>query len=168
MAGAPDDDLKQLRDSLLRACEDYDADEAIRGLGSAAEVDSAKVVPPLEDEMPHPADDPRAALAITRGLTSQLQKAKQTGDPATAAAIEAVLIRARRIARPLEQARSRALQATTPPEPQPIPPQPRPPQPPHPNPSPKPKPPRPPVQHDLAEPEGWAEIVRDTRQRRWR
>jgi hypothetical protein len=36
MAGAPDDDLKQLHDALLRACEDYDADEAIRGLGSAA------------------------------------------------------------------------------------------------------------------------------------
>jgi hypothetical protein len=36
VAGAPDDDLKQLHDALLRACEDYDADEAIRGLGSAA------------------------------------------------------------------------------------------------------------------------------------
>jgi hypothetical protein len=36
MAGAPDDDLKQLHDALLRACEDYDADEAIRALGSAA------------------------------------------------------------------------------------------------------------------------------------
>jgi hypothetical protein len=36
MAGTPDDDLKQLHDALLRACEDYDADEAIRALGSAA------------------------------------------------------------------------------------------------------------------------------------
>jgi hypothetical protein len=30
------DRLKGLRDKLMRACEDYDADEAIRGLGSAA------------------------------------------------------------------------------------------------------------------------------------
>jgi hypothetical protein len=61
-----------------------------------------------------------------------------------------------------------ALQAAAPPEPQPIPPQPRPPQPPHPTPSPKPPPPRPPVQHGREDGEGWAEIVRDTRQRRWR
>ena len=33
---ASDDDLKQLHDALLRACEDYDADEAIRALGSVA------------------------------------------------------------------------------------------------------------------------------------
>jgi hypothetical protein len=51
--------------------------------------------------MPHPADHPAAALAITRGLPGQLQKAKQNGDTAAAQAIEAALARARRIvARP--------------------------------------------------------------------
>jgi hypothetical protein len=112
--------------------------------------------------MPHPADHPAVALAITRGLPGQLQKAKANGDHATAQAIEAALVRARRIARPLEQAR-----ATT--EPQPIPPQPRPPQPPHPTPSPPPPPPRPPVQHGRKDGDGWAEIVVDRRrQQRWR
>jgi hypothetical protein len=114
--------------------------------------------------MPHPCDHPAVALAITRGLPGQMQKAKANGDHAAAQAIEAALIRARRIARPLEQAR-----ATTPPEPQPIPPHPRPPQPPHPNPSPKPPPPpRPPVQHGREDGEGWAEIVVDRRRRHWR
>jgi hypothetical protein len=115
--------------------------------------------------MPHPCDHPAVALAIARGLPGQMQKAKANGDHAAAQVIEAALIRARRIARPLEQAR-----ATTP-EPQPIPPQPRPPQPPHPTPSPKPPPPRPPVQHAPPPEEGWAEIVVDNRgrhQRRWR
>jgi hypothetical protein len=112
--------------------------------------------------MPHPCDHPAVALAITRGLPGQMQKAKANGDHATAQAIEAALVRARRIARPLEQARANT------PEPQPIPPQPRPPQPPHPTPSPKPPPPRPPVQHGREDGEGRAEIVRDTRQRRWR
>jgi hypothetical protein len=58
--------------------------------------------------MPHPADDPIAALAITRGLPSQLQKAKAAGDLATVAALEAVLIRARKV-----------LRATAPPPPRP-------------------------------------------------
>jgi hypothetical protein len=49
--------------------------------------------------MPHPADHPAAALAITRGLPGQLQKAKANGDLATAAAIEHALARARRIVR---------------------------------------------------------------------
>ena len=49
--------------------------------------------------MPHPADDPLAALAITRGLPGQLQKAKAAGDLATVAALEAVLVRARSILR---------------------------------------------------------------------
>jgi hypothetical protein len=39
--------------------------------------------------MPHPADHPAVALAITRGLPGQMQKAKASGDTATAAAIEA-------------------------------------------------------------------------------
>jgi hypothetical protein len=47
--------------------------------------------------MPHPADHPAAALAITRGLSNQLQKAKAAGDDVAAAAIEAMLARARRI-----------------------------------------------------------------------
>jgi hypothetical protein len=47
--------------------------------------------------MPHPADDPIAALAITRGLPGQLQKAKQNGDAVAAQAINAALARARRI-----------------------------------------------------------------------
>jgi hypothetical protein len=47
--------------------------------------------------MPHPCDHPAAALAITRGLPGQLQKAKQNGDAAAAQAIEAALARARRI-----------------------------------------------------------------------
>jgi hypothetical protein len=120
--------------------------------------------------MPHPADHPAVALAITRGLPGQMQKAKQAGDTATAQAIEAGLARARRIAMPaLRAAGNNGARAG--PEPQPIPPQPRPPQPPHPTPSPKPPPPRPPVQQDPAELEGWAEIVVDNRgrhQRRWR
>jgi hypothetical protein len=58
--------------------------------------------------MPHPADDPIAALAITRGLPGQLQKAKATGDLATIAALEAVLVRARKV-----------LRATAPPPPRP-------------------------------------------------
>jgi hypothetical protein len=95
--------------------------------------------------MPHPCDHPAVALAITRGLPGQMQKAKQAGDTATAQAIEAVLIRARRIARPLEQAR-----ATTAPSPKP------------------PPPPRPPVQHGREDGEGWAEIVVDRRRRHWR
>jgi hypothetical protein len=47
--------------------------------------------------MPHPCDHPAVALAITRGLPGQMQKAKQNGDVATAQAIEAALARARRI-----------------------------------------------------------------------
>jgi hypothetical protein len=47
--------------------------------------------------MPHPCDHPAVALAITRGLPSQLQKAKQSGDHAAVQAIEAALVRARRI-----------------------------------------------------------------------
>jgi hypothetical protein len=47
--------------------------------------------------MPHPCDHPAAALAITRGLPGQLQKAKANGDLATARAIEIALARARRI-----------------------------------------------------------------------
>jgi hypothetical protein len=42
MAGAPDDDLKPLHDALLRACEDYDADEAIRGRCKMGPVGAAK------------------------------------------------------------------------------------------------------------------------------
>ena len=118
--------------------------------------------------MSHPADHPLAALAIMRGLTGQLQKAKQAGDMATVAAIEAVLARARKIARPIEQARSRAAQASSqpeprPPEPQPVPP-PRPPGlPPRP---PTPRPPKPLPQ--MEEEDGWAEIVVDNRRRHWR
>lgn len=58
--------------------------------------------------MPHPADNPLAALAITRGLPGQLQKAKAAGDLATVAALEAVLMRARKV-----------LRATAPPSPRP-------------------------------------------------
>jgi hypothetical protein len=47
-----------------------------------------------EDEVPHPCDHPAVALAITRGLPGQMQKAKQNGDHATALAIEAALVRA--------------------------------------------------------------------------
>jgi hypothetical protein len=82
--------------------------------------------------MPHPCDHPLAALAITRGLTGQLQKAKQTGDTAAAQAIEAALARARRVlAAPAVRL------------------------------------PRPPVAAPAQE-QGWAEIVSDRRQRRWR
>jgi hypothetical protein len=49
--------------------------------------------------MPHPCDHPAAALAISRGIPGQLQKAKATGDHATVAALEAVLMRARKILR---------------------------------------------------------------------
>jgi len=49
--------------------------------------------------MPHPADHPIAALAISRSLPGQLQKAKAAGDHATVAALEAVLVRARKILR---------------------------------------------------------------------
>jgi NifU-like protein involved in Fe-S cluster formation len=31
----PENDLKSLRDALIRCCEDYNADEAIRALASA-------------------------------------------------------------------------------------------------------------------------------------
>jgi hypothetical protein len=119
--------------------------------------------------MSHPADHPAAALAITRSLPGQLQKAKQAGDVAAATAIEAALARARRIAMPALRAAGNNGARAAPPEPQPIPPQPRPPQPPHPTPSPKPPPPRPPVQHGREDGAGWAEIVVDRRQRqRWR
>jgi hypothetical protein len=47
--------------------------------------------------MPHPCDHPAVALAITRGLPGQMQKAKANGDHATAQAIEAALVRARRV-----------------------------------------------------------------------
>ena len=87
--------------------------------------------------MPHPCDHPAAALAITRGLTGQLQKAKANGDHATAAAIEAALARARRIV------------AAGGPHPQPV-------TPPRPMPSPPPLPP--PVEE-----QGWAKIVSDRR-----
>jgi hypothetical protein len=50
--------------------------------------------------MPHPYDHPAVARAITRSLPNQLAKAKQTGDTATAQAIEAALARARRIVAP--------------------------------------------------------------------
>jgi hypothetical protein len=117
--------------------------------------------------MPHPCDHPAVALAITRGLPGQLQKAKASGDTATAAAIEAALIRARRIAMPALRAAGAAGARSSTPEP--IPPQPRPPQPPHPTPSPRPPPPpRPPVQHGREDGEGWAEIVVDRRRRHWR
>ena len=59
--------------------------------------------------MPHPADDPAAALAITRGLPGQLQKAKAAGDLATVAALEAVLVRARKILRATRRRPRRAL-----------------------------------------------------------
>jgi hypothetical protein len=88
--------------------------------------------------MPHPADHPAAALAITRGLPGQLQKAKANGDLATAAAIEHALARARRI----------VANGSAPPR------QDRPP------PARQPPPPPPPE-------EGWAEIVMDRRSRRW-
>jgi hypothetical protein len=116
--------------------------------------------------MPHPADHPAAALAITRSLPGQLQKAKQAGDTATAAAIEAALARAHRIALPaLRAAGATGARSVTP---EPIPPQPRPPQPPHPTPTPKPPRPRPPVNQLESAGEGWAEVVVDRRQRRWR
>lgn len=47
--------------------------------------------------MPHPCDHPAAAMAITRSLNGQMQKAKQAGDLAAAQAIEAAMVRARRI-----------------------------------------------------------------------
>jgi hypothetical protein len=47
--------------------------------------------------MPHPCDHPAVAAAIGRGLPGQMQKARQNGDHAAAAAIEAALARARRI-----------------------------------------------------------------------
>jgi hypothetical protein len=117
--------------------------------------------------MPHPCDHPAVALAITRSLPGQLQKAKQAGDTATAAAIEAALARAHRIALPALRAAGAAGARSSTPEPVP----PRPPQPPHPTPTPKPPKPRPPVNQFEPADEGWAEIVVDSRgrhQRRWR
>jgi hypothetical protein len=91
--------------------------------------------------MPHPCDHPAAALAITRGVPSQLQKAKQAGDHAAVAAIEVALVRARRI---VAAGNSPQPQHARAPAPAPIPP--------------------PPPQD-----EGWAEIIQDRRQRgrRW-
>jgi hypothetical protein len=64
--------------------------------------------------MPHPADHPAAALAITRGLSNQLQKAKAAGDHATVAALEAALARARQMV-----ARAAAQSPPRPPQPTP-------------------------------------------------
>jgi hypothetical protein len=92
--------------------------------------------------MPHPADHPLAAAAIVRALSNQLQKAKAAGDEATAAAVKAVLDRAQRIVK-------RGAAQTHP----------------------SPPPPRLSFPASVeVEPEGWAEIVSDRRQRpqRWR
>jgi hypothetical protein len=86
--------------------------------------------------MPHPCDHPAVALAITRGLPGQMQKAKQNGDVAATQAIEAALARARRVVADAER-------RSAPPRPASV------------------LPPAP-------DQGGWAEIVRDTRQRRWR
>jgi hypothetical protein len=86
--------------------------------------------------VPHPCDHPAVALAITRGLPGQMQKAKQSGDHATAQAIETALVRARRVVADAER-------RSAPPRPASV-------------------LPPPPDQG------GWAEIVRNTRQRRWR
>ena len=102
----------------------------------AAEVGSAKAAPPLVIRMPHPADHPLAALYITRSLPSQLHKAKQNGDAAAVAAIEPVLVRARRIVADAERRSAPPCPASV------LPPAP--------------------------DQGGWAEIVRDTRRRRWR
>jgi hypothetical protein len=61
MAGPhPTDDFKQLHDALLRACEDYDADEAIRGLGSAAvAIIGSKLTPPGTSTTPRRKASPR-------------------------------------------------------------------------------------------------------------
>jgi hypothetical protein len=101
--------------------------------------------------MPHPCDHPAVALAITRGLPGQLQKAKQTGDTAAAQAIEAALAQARRIIA-LQDGRRRI--AGEPSAGKPM----------H---GAQPSRPPLPVQGE----EGWAEIVVDNRgrhQRRWR
>jgi hypothetical protein len=100
--------------------------------------------------MPHPADDPRAALAITRGLQGQLQKARQAGDEATAAAIQATINRAMSIVRRGTAAPQRAPTFGAPPPREPL------------------------SSLDEAEEDtGWAEIVVDRRAshhqpRRWR
>jgi hypothetical protein len=69
-----------------------------RGANSMPRSKSLAAAQPKDTtNMPHPCDHPAAALAITRGLPSQLQKAKQNDDHATARAIEAALVHARRI-----------------------------------------------------------------------